>query len=251
MLVFSKEQGCVALENAFLWDKGVDLTREKNHFLKEHKLLLIFLKKHNHVPKGTQAIFWEHNCSCSRVKNSPSKHNDFLGNMVTLSWRTWFVVFLWVQPWSLGNAQFFWEWLSSLRWKLSKTNIKMIKRFELKISNLERERERERVDSINTIFYININVLGHCYHKDHTWGQESLLLFSVVTPYDLVFGWTSHPMADLVFWGFRSFLQRGGRGGNQHGTSIKLAPLSLFIPFTHGFASILLFEACPLYRFKV
>jgi hypothetical protein len=34
----------------------------------------------------------------------------------------------------------------------------MIKRIELKISNLERERERE--DSINTIFCININVLA-------------------------------------------------------------------------------------------
>jgi hypothetical protein len=44
---------------------------------------------------------------------------------------------------------------------------------------------------------------------------------------------------------------RGRRGGNQDGTSIKLVPLSLFIPFAHGFASILLFEACPLYRFKV
>jgi hypothetical protein len=115
----------------------------KKPFSQRTRVAFFFPEKHNHVPKGTQAMFWEHNCSCSREKNFPSEHNHFLGNMVTLSWSTWFMVSWWVQPWSLGKwEQFFWEWLSSLRWRSSKTNIKMIKRFELKISNLERERER-------------------------------------------------------------------------------------------------------------
>jgi hypothetical protein len=94
--------------------------------------------------------------------------------------------------------QFFWEWLSSLRWRLSKTNIKMIKRIELKISNWEREREREREDSINTIFCININVLA-IVTTNIILEDKNPCYCLVFTPYDPVFGWTSHPMAEDFF----------------------------------------------------
>jgi hypothetical protein len=94
MLVFSKEHGCVPLENAFPQDKGVDLTPEKNYFLKEHELLFVF-------PRNTTMFLREHKhffgnmiVLVLRKKHFLSKHNHFLGNMVTLSWSTWFMVSL-------------------------------------------------------------------------------------------------------------------------------------------------------------
>jgi hypothetical protein len=150
--------------------------REHKHFFGNMIVLVLgkkhFLSKHKHF-FGNMIVL------VLGKKHFPSKHKHFIGNMIVLV---------------LGKKHFPGKHNHFLG------NMVILSWSTWFISNLERERERERESefSINTIFCININVPA-IVTTNIILEDKNPCYCLVFTPYDPVFGGTSHPMAEDFF----------------------------------------------------